>query len=77
MSVHAFTIEASDVLESIISNVSVQQSEKLCQIQGLQNEEIDIQALWDTGANRSCVSTRLAKRLGLLNVDAFETIRVH
>jgi hypothetical protein len=44
MSIHAFTIEAGCILESIISNVSVQQSEKLCQIQGLQNEGIDIQA---------------------------------
>jgi predicted aspartyl protease len=76
MSVHAFTIEAGVVLESIVSQVSVRQSERLCQLQNLQGGEESVQALWDTGANHSCVSARLAQRLGLINVDAFKVVGV-
>jgi len=76
MSVHALTIESAGILESIISDVSIRQSEKLCQIKGLQNCEIVVKALWDTGANRSCVSVNTARRLGLLKVDTSDTVGV-
>jgi hypothetical protein len=34
---------------------------------------LTIQALWDTGANRSCVSARLAERLNLFKIDTADT----
>jgi len=73
MNIHAFTIESDGVLESVVSDVSIRQSEKLCQVNGLQNNEILVKALWDTGANRSCVSVKMAKRLGLLKIDTSDT----
>jgi hypothetical protein len=39
----------------------------------LQSDELAIEALWDTGANRSCVSARLAERLALLKIDTADT----
>jgi len=74
MSVHAFTIEPGGLLESIITDVSVRQSEKLCQVTGLETDEIVVKALWATGANRSCVSVKTAKRLGLLKIDTSDTV---
>jgi hypothetical protein len=72
----AFTIEAGGILESIITPVSIRQSEKLCQIMELRSEETESRALWDTGANRSCISARLAHRLGLIRIDTSDTAGV-
>jgi hypothetical protein len=78
MNVHAFTIEAGEILENVISRVSVRQSAEFCAERiGLGSEQADIFALWDTGANRSCVSARLAKRLGLANSDVYDVVGVN
>ena len=65
----AFTAESKTLLRSVITPVSIRQSYMLCQAYRLVCEQADVRALWDTGANGSCISRGLAKQLGLKSVD--------
>jgi hypothetical protein len=74
MTILAFSMEAQELLGSIISRVSIQQSEAFCKVYGLESTPVDTFGLWDTGANRSCISAKLARQLALTSIRTGETI---
>lgn len=65
MNPKAFTRSAEGLLGSVITGVSMRQSRELCLDYNLACQQADVRALWDTGANGSCVSRGLARKLGL------------
>ena len=69
MKPQAFTLHENGLLSSIITNVSMRQSLKLCQDYHLVCQQADVRALWDTGATGSCISQGLARHLGLSAID--------
>jgi hypothetical protein len=69
MGIQAFTLKAGGLLASIRTPISIQQSIEFCQTFNLQCEQVDVTALWDTGASLSSISQRLAARLGLSKID--------
>lgn len=61
----AFTIKAKGGrISEIITDVSVSQSKQFKPLDDDINTE-NVKALWDTGASKSCISTRLAQKLCL------------
>jgi hypothetical protein len=69
MNSHSFTIRANGRLSRIHTPVVIQQALQYCQLFHLRNEQVDVIALWDTGASISSISQGLAVRLGLSKVD--------
>jgi hypothetical protein len=62
-------MEAPDRLPYIVIPVTIRQSKDLCQRFNLNGEQVPVLALLDTGASGSCLSTGLARRLGLRSVE--------
>jgi hypothetical protein len=65
MSLHTFTLKSNGLLDRIITQVGVSQSQRFCEYQGVDMVSSEATALWDTGASGSCVSRELARTLGL------------
>lgn len=62
----AFTIRHAEIAEAIYSEARV--SHANLEASTAENEA-STKALWDTGATHSCISDRLARKLGLVAVD--------
>jgi hypothetical protein len=69
MGFQAFTLKASGLLASIRTPISIRQSIQFCQTFNLKSLQVDVTALWDTGASLSSISQGLAARLRLNKVD--------
>jgi len=70
MTSQAFTFKSDKLLSSIITQASIRQSANLCRLNKIICPHAeDIRALWDTGAECSCISRGLARHLGLKPVD--------
>jgi hypothetical protein len=65
MSPHTFTLKCDGLLDRIITQVGVSHAKTLCEYQGVDILSGDADAIWDTGASGSCVSGKLAHKLGL------------
>jgi hypothetical protein len=66
MTPHTFTLKCDGLLERIITQVGINQSQRFCVRQGMdRGSGGTCAALWDTGASGSCVSRKLAQKLGL------------
>jgi hypothetical protein len=72
MKAQAFTFKSDELLYSIITPASIRQSMTLCRDYNLLCQYANnIRALWDTGAESSCISQGLATFLILKTVDLF------
>jgi hypothetical protein len=69
MNPQAFTLTGDGLLSSIISPITTRQSFGLCQAFKLVCQEINVRALWDTGASGSSICKALAKHLDLKPID--------
>jgi hypothetical protein len=70
MNSQAFTVKANGLISRIRTPVGIRQSVDYCQTFNLKSgEQIDVVALWDTGASLSSISQELAVRLSLSKVD--------
>jgi hypothetical protein len=69
MTPQAFTLNASTLLSSIITPITVRQAFNLVKIYNLVSSEIDVRALWDTGSTNTSISKGLARHLGLKSID--------
>jgi predicted aspartyl protease len=69
MGSQAFTIKANGLISRIRTPVSIRQSFDYCQTFNLRSDQVDVAALWDTGASLSSISQGLAAKLGLSKVD--------
>jgi len=58
MNISVFTLKYKSIVRSLLTPLSI----KSC----LGKEFIDVKGLWDTGANHSCISEVLAKKLNLI-----------
>jgi predicted aspartyl protease len=65
MKVQALTLTAPRIAQSIRFPVVISQSNALCQRFALEQIEVDVYALLDTGATNTAISESLAKNLGL------------
>jgi hypothetical protein len=61
-------MKCDGLLDRIITQVGVSQSQRFCQRHGLYMVSSEVAAIWDTGASGSCVSRELARKLGLRTV---------
>ncbi|MHC6204130.1 retropepsin-like aspartic protease [Breznakiellaceae bacterium SP9] len=77
MESQAFTIRENDKIESIITPVTVQQSIAFCQYFNIQTKQIEACAMWDTGANGSCISRGLAQKLNLKSIEIRKVEGIH
>ena len=76
MNPQAFTLNEEKCLSSIITPVSIQQAYELCRIYHLVYQQANVRALWDTGAESSCISQGLARHLGLKTIDMCQVCSV-
>jgi hypothetical protein len=61
-----FTLKCDGLLDRIITQVGINQSQRFCLRQGMdRGPGGTCSAFWDTGASGSCVSRELAQKLGL------------
>ncbi|GHU52709.1 hypothetical protein FACS1894200_13270 [Spirochaetia bacterium] len=72
MSTHAFTISSDKRLDCIIMPIDIRQSQSLCQKYNVKGGIIHGKALWDTGAQGSCISNRIAQTLNLTGIAQCE-----
>ena len=64
--ISAFTIKAKDGRLRVIKTKSrIRQATSLCKIHNLPQPDAEVDAIWDTGATNTAVSSHLAKSLGL------------
>lgn len=64
----AFTQRATGRLRDLVLPVQVGLAKKLADLFGIEVQKVQVNALWDTGASNSCISTRLANMLHLPNI---------
>ena len=69
MKPQAFTFNAENILNSIITPIQMRQSLNLCREYKVVMQQAQVRALWDTGATGSCISKGLAKHLNLKPID--------
>jgi hypothetical protein len=77
MNSQAFTVSSNGILDTIITPISFRQSQNLCCRFNLKGNTVDILALWDTGAQGSCVNNRVAKLLGLTSIAQCEVAGIN
>jgi hypothetical protein len=71
------TIKANGLLDRIITTVSIQQAEDICERRNLHSRAFAVRAMWYTGSTGCCVSKELVSALGLKCISLLELTSAH